>query len=110
MLTKKWRYLLVATWLLACATPAMAARLMGGDSPNLSQQQWVISHINADGRTIVINDVTYRLAATVKVHIVAHKHGSLDDLRAGMRVGYRLADNGKGQSVITEIWESGGDR
>ena len=110
MLTKTWKYLLISVWMLICITPAMAARLMGDDSPNIPQQQWVISQIDVHGRTIVINDVTYHLAAAVKVHMAGHKHGSLNDLQAGMHVGYRLADNGKGQSVISEIWEPSGSR
>jgi hypothetical protein len=67
----------------------------------------VISHINIKKRTIVINNATYKLAAAVRVHTAINEQGSLDDLRRGMRVGYRLKDNGGGQTVISEIWESG---
>ena len=107
MLMKKWRCLLIAACMIVCSTPTMAARLMGAGPAANSQPDWVISRINIRKRTIVINDATYRLAAAVRVHTAANQHGSLGDLRRGMQIGYRLKDNGNGQSVISEIWESG---
>lgn len=109
MSMNKWRHLLIAACISLCATPALASRLMGAGSAAESRPDWVISHIDVRGRTIVINDTAYRLAAAVTVHTAAKKRGSLGDLHSGMRVGYRLKDDGNGQSVISEIWESGGD-
>jgi len=110
MAMKKWRYLLITAWMISCAIPALASQSTGGGAAVFSQQQWVISQIDVKGRTIVINDTAYRLDVALKVHTVDHKLGSLSDLRAGMRVGYRLSDNGSGQSVISEIWVSGKDQ
>ena len=107
MLMHKWRCLLIAVCMISCSMPAMAARLAGSGSDTNSPPGWVISHINIRERTIVINDATYKFAAAVRVHTTANKQGSLGDLRRGMRVGYRLKDNGAGQAVISEIWESG---
>ena len=107
MLMNKWRGLLIAACMILCTTPAMATRLMGAESGANALPDWVISHIDIRGRTIVINDTTYRLA--VRVHTAAKKHGSLRDLRRGMRIGYRLRNNGNGQAVISEVWESGED-
>ncbi len=109
MLMNKWRCLLVAACMTLCSTSAMATRLMGAGSGANALPDWVISHIDIRERTIVINDTTYRLATAVRVHTAAKKHGSLRDLRRGMRIGYRLRNNGSGQSVISEVWESGED-
>jgi len=111
MAMKKWKYLLISAWMISFATPALASRSTGDGAVVFSQQQWEITQIDVKGRTIVINDTAYSLDVGVKVHTADHKPGTLSDLRAGMRVGYRLSDDGRGgQPVISEIWVSGKDQ
>lgn len=105
MLTKKWRCLAVAVWLVSFAPAVMAARFNGDGAESGGQPVWVVSQINIKKRMISINDVKYRLASVVKVHTSGNKSISLQDLYIGAKVGFRLTDDGRGQSVISEIWK-----
>lgn len=95
--------LLFTLWLTAVMSMPYAAE---GPSqpPPMFQAVGSISRLDVQGRTLVVNDRPYRIAADVKVHSRKAQFATVSDLSKGTAVGLVVTDTGSAAPLVTDIW------
>lgn len=92
------RIIAVVLFSVALATPAVADEGRGNRAGY--QRTGTVDDIRFEENLIVIDDIPYRLSETLAVHSLTAKGISRLRVRAGIKVGYRLA----GSDTISTLW------
>lgn len=89
--------------LLAIGLPALAARL-----PNYYPSEFdmvgVVNSVNKADGVMVVNGKTFPVSRNSLIHSLREQHTTLDAIRAGAKIAFRLEKIGENQYMLIEIW------
>ena len=72
--------------------------------PEVFQQEGIIQDLDKSDKVIVVNARKYKLADGIKVHTLRDEYGSINSLKTGANIAFKVANVEKNESPITEIW------
>jgi len=88
---------------LAGTAGAAGAGQLPGYYPGQFDHKGVVTRA-ANGQTIMINAMRYKLDSNVRVHSLTTEFSSVRALTAGSDIAYRADEDRNGKVTVTEIW------
>lgn len=91
-------------FLLALSLPA-AASALPGYYPEAFDRWGVISRVDVDSRTLVVDDSKVTLSLNLEVHTPATRFGTIRSLQPGMKVGFgTTGSRAARRGAVAEVW------